>query len=84
MATPSNIVRIPKPSKDSVNPNRLLAGNTLLLNQLKHIRKRELEFPPERQSGMDFDQIKTEGQAAEYIRKLATVLHPQAKKSGGR
>ncbi len=84
MATPSNIVRIPKPSKDSFNPNRPLAGNTLLLNQLKHIHKRELEFPPEQRTGVDFASIKTEGQAADYIRRLASVLHPQVKKSGGR
>lgn len=85
MATPSsNIVRVPKPGKDSFNPNRPLAGNTLLLNQLKHIRRRELEFPPSQQTGIDFESIKTEGQAAEYIRKLATALHPKTKKSGGR
>ncbi len=84
MASPSNVIRIPKPSRSSFNPDRLVAGNTLLLNQLKHAHIRELELPPEQRTGIDFESIKTEGQAAAYMRKLMTILHPQAMASGGK
>lgn len=84
MASPSNVIRVPKPSSGSFHPERLVEKNTLLLNQLKHFRIREQELPPDRQTGIDFDSVKTEGQAAEYIRKLMAILHPRAAGSGGK
>jgi len=84
MANVSNVVRVPKPSSSSFNPERLVAKNTLLLNQLKHFRIREQELPSELQTGIDFESIKTEGQAANYIRKLMSVFHPQTFRSGGK
>lgn len=84
MASPSTLIRVPRPAAGSFQPNRLVAKNTLLVNQLKHFHIREMELPPDRRTGMDFNSIKTEGQAAEYIRKLMAILHPQAIGSGGR
>jgi hypothetical protein len=84
MASPSNVVRVPKPSKGSFNPNRLLGGNTLLLNQIQHFRALELKLPKEQQTGMDFSKVLTEGQAGEYIRKMTKILHPQVKEAGGK
>ena len=80
----SNIVRVPKPAADSFNPKRLVAKNTLLVNQIDHFHKLEQEMPRELQTGMDFASIKTEGQASEYIRKMTSILHPKVAKSGGR
>jgi hypothetical protein len=82
MATTPNVIRVPKPSGKSFNPNRPLEGNLLLRNQVEHFRKRELELPAEQHTGIDLKKVKTEGQAAEYIRKLMTVLHPQAQHGG--
>ena len=80
----SNIVRVPKPAPGSFNPQRPVAKNSLLTNQIEHFRKLEKEMPPERQTGMDFSSIKTEGDAGEYIRKMTAILHPKVAKSGGR
>jgi hypothetical protein len=84
MTSPSNVIRVPKPPKAAFNPKRLLAKNTLLLNQVAHFRMMELELPPEKQTGMDFEAILTEGQASEYIRKMTHTLHVKVKKSGGK
>jgi hypothetical protein len=80
MATPSNVIHIPRPAKSSYNPNRLLKKNTLLLNQVRHFRVVEKKLPPEKQSGIDFESIKTEAHAGEYIRRLTAILHPQGAK----
>jgi hypothetical protein len=84
MASPSNVIRVPKPSRSSFNPDRPVAGNTLLLSQLKHAHIHEQTLPPDRRTGIDFESIKTEGRAAEYLRKLMGTLHPQAMGSGGK
>ena len=80
----SNLVRIPKADRSSYNPNRPIAANTLLLHQIRHFRHVELKLPPEKQTGMDFDSIRTEGEASEYIRRMTSILHPQVQKSSGR
>jgi hypothetical protein len=84
MATPSNVIRIPKPSRSSFNMERPLAKNSLLQNQVKHLLELEKTFPPEKQTGTDPKSITTEGRAAEYIRRMTNILHPQTAKSGGR
>lgn len=84
MASPSNVIQVPKPSADSFNPQRLVAKNTLVWNQLRHVHIREQELPPERRTGIDFHSIKTEGQAADYIRRVMAILHPQAMGTGGK
>jgi hypothetical protein len=84
MATPSNMIRIPKPSRSSFNMERLLAKNSLLMNQVQHLIQLEKMLPPEKQTGTDHDSITTEGRAAEYIRKMTDILHPKTAKSSGR
>ncbi len=84
MATPSNVIRVPKPAASSFNKNRLLSKNELIKNQVKHVREVEKSLPPEQQSGMDFDKITTEGQAAEYIGKLTKFLHGKPRTAGGK
>jgi hypothetical protein len=84
MATPSNVIRIPKPSRSSFNMERPLAKNSLLQNQVKRLLEHEKTLPPEKQTGTDPESITTEGRAAEYIRKMMAILHPQTAKSGGR
>jgi hypothetical protein len=84
MASPSNVIRVPKPARTSFDKNRPLAKNTLILNQVKHFREIEEKLAPELQTGINPDSIATEGQAAEYIRAMTTTLHPKVAKSGGR
>jgi hypothetical protein len=84
MATPSNMIRIPKPSRSSFNMERLLAKNSLLMNQVLHLIQLEKMLPRDKQTGTDHKTITTEGRAAEYIRKMTDILHPKTAKSSGR
>jgi hypothetical protein len=84
MATPTNMIRIPKPSRSSFNMERPLAKNSLLMNQVQHLIDLEKTLPPGKRTGTDQKTITTEGRAAEYIRKMTDILHPQAAKTGGR
>jgi len=84
MATPTNVVKIPKPSPGSFNKNRPLAKNTLILNQVKHFREMEMKLPPDQHTGIDGSSIQTEGQAAEYIAKVTKLLHGKTFTAGGK
>ena len=84
MATPSNVVNVPKPAAGTFNKHRLIEKNTLLLNQLKHFREVEKTLPAEQQSGMNSDDIKTEAQLAEYVGKLTKFLHGKPFTAGGK
>jgi hypothetical protein len=83
MATPSNVIHVPRPPSSSYNPNRPLAKNTLILSQVKHFREVEKALPLDKQTGIDLESITTEGKAAEYIRALTTALQPKVARSGG-
>jgi hypothetical protein len=69
------VIRVPKPSRSSYQPHRLLSKNSLLQNHVKHFRELEKDLPPGQQTGMPIDSILTEGQAAEYIRRMTVRLH---------
>ncbi len=69
------VIRVPKPQRTSYQPHRPLSKNTLLLNQVKHFRHIEKDLPPEHQTGIEADKIETEGQAAEYIRRITEKIH---------
>ena len=73
-AKASNVIRVPKPAKKSFNPHRLLEGNALLRNQVEHFKHLELKLPEKKRTGTDHEAIKTEAHAAEYIRKITTIL----------
>ena len=45
MAEPSNVIRVPKPSRGSFNMERPLEKNSLLMNQVKHFLALEKAFP---------------------------------------
>ena len=86
MATPANPnrVRVPKPAPGSFNKERPLERNTLLKNQVDHFRELEKRLLAELQTGIQYEAVKTEGQAAEYIKKMTTILHPRVFRSGGK
>jgi|CZKN01.1.fsa_nt_gi hypothetical protein len=74
MAQPP-VIRVPKPARSSYQPNRPLSKSSLLQSQVKHFRDLEKDLPPERQTGIPIDSITTEGQAAEYIRRMTVQFH---------
>jgi hypothetical protein len=81
MASPP-VIRVPKPAGE-YNPNRPLSKNTLLLNQVLHFLKAEESLPAGHRPGALLASVLTEGQAAEYIRKVTAILHTQTGKAGG-
>ena len=80
MATPANIIPVPKPGRNAFNPDRPLSRNALVKAQVKHFQEADKNLPPELQTGVDINSITTEGQAAAYIRKVTEAIH----NSGGR
>jgi len=72
---PSNIIRVPKPSPASFNPERPLHENSLLASQVRHCREIEAKLRPQKQAAKKYQSIETEGQAAAYIRQVTLRLH---------
>ena len=75
----SNVIRLKKASRKAFNPNRPLERNLLVTAQVRHFKEADEHLPPEWQTGVDVASIKTEGEAADYIRKVTRAIH----KSGG-
>jgi hypothetical protein len=72
------VIKVPKPQAGSFNKNRPVSA--LLKNQILHLHEVERKFPPSQHSGVYINAIKTEGQAADYIRKVTARLHPEGAK----
>ena len=81
MATPSNVIVIPRASRKAFNKNRPIS--TLIQTQIRHLHEVEMALPPEQQTGIDISLIKTEGEASDYIRRMTSILHPKAARHGG-
>jgi hypothetical protein len=80
MATPAQIIRVPKPGRGAYNPNRPLRSNALVAAAVQHFSEAEKNLPADLRTGIDVASIATEGEAAEYIRKVTEAIH----QSGGR
>lgn len=76
MAPSGNHVRVPKPSANSFNKDRPISKNALLENQVKHFHELEKTLLEQLQTGIRFEDVRTEGDAAEYIRRMTAILHP--------
>ena len=69
------LIHVPRPPKNAANQDRPVSD--LLKMQIIHLHEVEKKFPLRMHSGIYINDIKTEGQAAEYIRHVTTILHPQ-------
>ena len=79
-APASNVIRVPKPPAGAYNPDRPLDRNSLLLNQVRHFQQVEQRWAEEHgHTCCDVTDVKTEGQAAEYLRKLTELVHERDK-----
>ncbi len=76
----SNVIRVPKPAKGSFSLDRPLSKNTLLKSQVEHFQKMEATLPARRRSGHAPEAILTEGHAAEYLKKMTAIFHPEGVK----
>jgi hypothetical protein len=68
------VIPMPKKPPGAFNPNRLVSS--LLMTQVLHLREAEKLFPPKYRSSTYINAtIKTEGDAAKYIRYVTATLH---------
>ena len=66
-------IPVPKPSKRAMNPDR--TANALLLAQVSHVQHAERRLPLGYRSEIYTHAIRTEGEAAEYIRAVTEAIH---------
>jgi hypothetical protein len=84
MTPPGNHVRVSKPSPKSFNTNRPVTKNALLENQIRHFHELEKSLLKQLQTGIRFEDVRTEGDAAKYIRRVTEILHPHLAQGGGK
>src|SRR5882724_3568788 len=64
---------VPKPLEGSFNPLRKISD--LVKSQVLHMREVEKRLPLHEQTGQNVEEITTEAEASEYIRKITEKLH---------
>lgn len=69
------IIRVPRPPQSAMNKDRPVSS--LLKNQILHLQEAEFRLPARDQTNIYINKIKTEGEAAEYIRRVTAKLHPE-------
>jgi hypothetical protein len=67
------VINVPKPPKNAFDKNRRLS--TLLEWQIYHAQEAELALPVGQTTDIYVNAIKTEGEAAEYIRQVTEKVH---------
>ena len=68
------LVHVPRPDpKSSMDPDRPV--NALLKAQVQHLHEAERNLPLRHRTDIYINTIKTEGEAAEYIRQVTTAIH---------
>jgi hypothetical protein len=67
------LIPVPKPPKSAMNPDRPVS--TLLRNQMRYLQEAEFRLPVKMQTNVYINSIKTEGEAADYIRRVTEALH---------
>jgi hypothetical protein len=66
------LIHVPRP-ENAWDPNRPV--NALLKAQILHLHDAELKLPAGQQTDIYINAIKTEGEAAEYIRRVTEAIH---------
>jgi hypothetical protein len=67
------IIPVPRPSAKAMDPDR--AANALLLAQIQHLQHAERRLPLRYRSKIYTHAIRTEGEAALYIREVTEAIH---------
>ena len=67
------LIPVPKPSKKAMKPDR--PANALLLAQVSHLQHAERRLPLRYRSEIYTHAIRTESEAAEYIRAVTEAIH---------
>ena len=66
-------VTVPRPAPGSFNKHRPISD--LLRRQIEHFRHVEENLPEDRQTKIDVLAIRTEHEAAAYLKKITAILH---------
>jgi hypothetical protein len=66
------LIKVPRPPRSAYDPGRPL--NALLKNQVEHLYEAERKLPSRYRSQIYINAIKTEGEAAEYIRAVTEAI----------
>src|SRR5690242_8015604 len=66
-------IHVPRPSKNAFKPDR--AASSLLLTQIQHLKVAERNLPLRYHSDKYINAIKTEREAAAYIRHVTEAIH---------
>jgi|SRR4051794_21228658 hypothetical protein len=67
------LIRVPKPPKSAYDPDRPMSS--LLKSQIEHLREAEGKLPLRYRSEWYIKAIRTEGEAARYIRDVTEAIH---------
>ncbi len=69
------LVHVPKPPKNAYNPDRPMGS--LLKSQVEHLREAESKLPLRYRQEIEtyIKAVKTEGEAARYIRAVTEAIH---------
>src|SRR4051812_47063188 len=67
------LIRVPKPPKSAYDPDRPMSS--LLKSQIEHLREAEGKLPLRYRSEWYIKAIRTEGEAATYIRDVTEAIH---------
>jgi len=68
------VIHVPRPDpKTSMNPDRPV--NALLQAQIQHLHEAERNLPLHHRTDIYINAIKTEGEAANYIRRVTEAIH---------
>jgi hypothetical protein len=68
-----SLIRVPKPPKSAYDPGR--PASSLLKSQAEHLREAESKLPLRYRSELYVKAIKTEEEAARYIRDVTQAIH---------
>jgi hypothetical protein len=73
------VIEVPRPAATTINKNRPISE--LIKAQLQHFRHAEsARLPKHKRSDVKIEEIRTEAEAAKYIREITHLLHPQRRK----
>jgi|SRR5271166_5122700 len=67
------LIHVPKPPRSAYDPDRPMSS--LLKSQIDHLREAESKLPLRYRSEVYIKAIKTEGEAARYIRDVTEAIH---------
>jgi len=67
------LIHVPRPKQSAMNPNR--PASSLLVAQVQHLREAEKNLPARYHSDIYIHTIRTEGEAAAYIRYVTEAIH---------